>query len=107
MERVIDVIVSCSNRKKYPVPKGLALRQVVRTMTFLERVHHWLSNLRKVNASEHSSEELYAGDHWSIVRTIASQVSESPSSRARLDLFRRIWLGSLSSNSQTISSDVR
>jgi hypothetical protein len=84
MERVIDVIVSCSNRKKYPVRRGLSLRQVV-NHDISKRVHHWLSNLRKVNASEHPSEELYAGDHWSIVRAIASQ---SLNRRVRA----RVWI---------------
>jgi hypothetical protein len=72
MERVIDVIVSCSNRKKYPVRKGLSLRQVM-SNDIAGRVHYWLSNLKKLSAPQHSPEQLYAGDHWSIVRTIASQ----------------------------------
>ena len=72
MERVIDVIVSCSNRKKYSVRRGLSLRQV-NNHDISKRVNHWLSNLRNLNAPEHPAEELYAGDHWSIVRSIASQ----------------------------------
>ena len=72
MVGVIDVIISCSNRKKYPVRQGLSLRQVI-NRDITKRVGRWLFNLRKLSAPEYPTEELYAGDHWSIVRAIASQ----------------------------------
>ena len=72
MERLIDIIVSCSNRKRFPVKPGLSLRQVA-LHDLTRRANCWLSNLKRVAVPEHPVEELYAGDHWSMVRAMGSQ----------------------------------
>lgn len=72
MERLIDIIVSCSNRKKFPVKRGLSLRQIA-LHDLTRRANCWLSNLKNVAVPEHAVEELYAGDHWSMVRAMGSQ----------------------------------
>lgn len=72
MERLIDIIVSCSNRKKFPVKPGLSLRQIA-LHDLTRRAICWLSNLKRVVVPEHPVEELYAGDHWSMVRAMGSQ----------------------------------
>jgi hypothetical protein len=69
---VINVIVSCSNRKRFPVTQGCSLRQIAGHNLTL-RANRWLSNLKKNNVPEHKAERLYGGDHWSIVRAIGSQ----------------------------------
>jgi hypothetical protein len=84
MGAVIDVIVSCSNRKRYPVRRDLSLR-ALENGTVPQRARRWLFQLRKTDVPKYPVRDVYAGDHWSIVRSLAST---KLTGRTRL----RIWV---------------
>ncbi len=84
MSGVIDVVVSCSNRKKCRVGSGLSLRNV-RAEDLRQRASRWISNLRQVPAPTYPAGELYAGGHWTAVRSIASQ-------RLNRRIRARVWI---------------
>jgi hypothetical protein len=84
MGAVIDVIVSCSNRKRYPVRRNLSLRSL-EDGTIAQRAVRWLSRLKNTDVSGYPAESLYAGDHWSIVRSLAS-------SKLKTRTQARVWV---------------
>src|SRR6267378_5578071 len=84
MGAVIDVIVSCSNRKRYPVRRILSLR-ALKNGTIAKRAARWLSHLKTTEIPKYPAEDLYAGDHWSIVRSL---VRSNLKSKIRI----RVWV---------------
>src|SRR5439155_12201897 len=83
---VLNLVVTCSDRKTRPVPRSRMLRSVS-APSIDNRVQRWIETL------EHGSEEglpavdLYAGDHWAVVRSL-----ETVASGRGLDA--RIWVAS-------------
>src|SRR5207302_6673648 len=83
-EMVLNLVVTCSDRKTRPVPRARMLRSIS-APSIDNRVQRWIETL------EHGSEEglpavdLYAGDHWAVVRSL-----ETVASGRGLDA--RIWV---------------
>jgi hypothetical protein len=65
------VIVSCSDRKKTPVPATLRLSTVPHGRT-RARARAWIARLQAHEAPTLSARLLYAGDHWQVARSIAA-----------------------------------
>jgi len=84
MTDVIDVVVSCSSRKRYPVPLNLSLRNVQNEQTD-HRARKWVSRLKTCSVAPRPAASVYGGDHWSVVRVLAGPDS-------RFQIRRRVWI---------------
>lgn len=76
MARVVNVIVSCTNRKRFEGPSATAVHEIG-GKDLLERLKLWKKNLRTAAAEEHCADKLYIGDHWSVVRSIPDEAESS------------------------------
>lgn len=76
MARVVNVIVSCTNRKRFEGPPETAVHEIG-GKDLLERLKLWKKNLRAAAAAEHRADNLYIGDHWSVVRSISKEAGKS------------------------------
>jgi hypothetical protein len=67
--RQVHVVVTCSQRKREPVPNALHLRRVtgVRTET---RCRSWTTRLADDPARGVPAGDLYAGEHWRLARQL-------------------------------------
>jgi hypothetical protein len=72
--RAINLIVGCTNRKRYPTPAGLALRDVGGS-DLDERLRIWRERLRGVPADVHPADRLYMGDHWAVAHGIPNRIA--------------------------------
>lgn len=80
----INVIVSCTNRKRYPVPVGLSVRDLAAS-NLAERLRIWARRLREVRADCYPAERLYIGDHWAVAR-------ELPDRATQAGITARLWI---------------
>ena len=80
----INVIVSCTNRKRYPAPAGLAVRDLGGS-DVAGRLRIWKARLRQVPANRYRANRLYIGDHWAVARQL-------PSRLAQAGLTARLWV---------------
>ncbi len=69
--RSIRVVVTCTHRKRQPVPSSLRLRRVtgVRTPT---RLRTWVERLTTTSVPTTPAIDLYAGEHWDVARRLAN-----------------------------------
>lgn len=72
----INIVVTCTKRKRFAVERDLQLR-TVRGGTVRERNRKWLRRLRNASGDAVSALELYAGDHWSAVKSLRQTAAES------------------------------
>lgn len=86
MVPTVNIIVSCTDRKRLAVPAGLRAR-AVGTMTLERRFERWWERLSRDVAERIPANELYMGDHWHVCRTL-------PSVAAERGLRARLWIAS-------------
>jgi hypothetical protein len=67
----VNLVVSCSNRKRYGTAPGLAAHELVGSDVEV-RLQTWKKRLKTVKAEKYPAEDLYKGEHWSVVRDIPS-----------------------------------
>lgn len=69
--RSVRVVVTCSHRKRRPVPSSLRLRTVtgVRAST---RIRDWTKRLTTSSVPATPAVDLYAGEHWDVARRLAN-----------------------------------
>jgi hypothetical protein len=67
--RAIHVVVTCSNRKRLRVPPSLAARNLPELPT-ARRANEWIIRLENTDAPLIGALDLYAGEHWSVVRSL-------------------------------------
>lgn len=72
----INLVVSCTNRKRYPTAPGLAVRELSER-DVAGRLHAWKERLHTATADLHRAEDLYSGDHWAVARSIPGMALES------------------------------
>lgn len=75
MGHAVNLVVSCSNRKRYETAPGLAVRDLVGS-DVRTRLQTWRERIRTAQAEEYPATELYIGEHWSVVRDIPSDASD-------------------------------
>ncbi len=80
----INVIVSCTNRKRYPAPAGLSVRDLAGS-DVVERLRMWARRLREVRADRCPADRLYIGDHWAVAR-------ELPDRATQAGITARLWV---------------
>jgi hypothetical protein len=69
----VNLIVSCTKRKTREALAPLRLRDLPATDSTEVRAAEWLRRLRTPRTGPVPARHLYAGDHWSVVRTIAGR----------------------------------
>jgi hypothetical protein len=65
----VNLVVSCSNRKRFETAPGLAAHELGGSDVHV-RLQGWKKRLRRVKAEKYPAEDLYMGEHWSVVRDI-------------------------------------
>lgn len=83
---VLNLVVTCSDRKTRPVPKSRMLRSI-RGRGIDDRIRRWMAALEDGLEDSLPAVDLYAGDHWTVVRSL-----ETVASGRGLDA--RIWVAS-------------
>src|SRR4051794_13049467 len=71
----IHAVVTCSNRKRLPAPLALTARTLPQ-LPVDERAHEWVRRLEGADAPLISASDLYAGEHWSVVRSLPSVATD-------------------------------
>lgn len=71
MADTLNVVVTCTKQKRFPVDSDCQLRAIGRG-TVSSRVREWRRRLSNRNRNRVSAEQLYAGDHWAMVRSFRS-----------------------------------
>jgi len=69
MGGTVHIIVSCTDRKRARIPAKLRLRSI-RARSIAERAKKWWSRLQQHQNKAIPAENLYAGDHWAVARTL-------------------------------------
>jgi hypothetical protein len=72
MVDTVNVIVTCTKDKRAVVTKRCSLRSVPKG-TIAERIAEWRGRLESCEDAQVIVRDLYAGDHWSIARSISSK----------------------------------
>jgi hypothetical protein len=67
----LHVVVTCSDRKKSPVPAPLRLSTVLHQRT-RARARTWIARLQSCEVPTLPARLLYAGDHWQVARSLAA-----------------------------------
>jgi hypothetical protein len=72
--RPVHIVITCANRKRQAVPDALQLRRTpgVREAA---RASRWMQRLTTAATDAVPAEHLYAGEHWSIARSLPSLAS--------------------------------
>lgn len=69
MKEIVNVVVTCTKRKTQLVPERLKV-QSLRKGTCRDRIRDWLGRLKESKVQPVPVSDLYAGDHWCVVRDI-------------------------------------
>lgn len=72
----VNIVVTCTKRKRVPPALGLTLRDV-QAPDLRTGFATWLDRLTGSRAEGITARRLYAGDHWSIVQTLESVAAAS------------------------------
>lgn len=75
MGRAVNLVVSCTNRKRHGTAPGLAAHQLAGS-DVQTRLRTWRERLKTVQAEKYPAEELYMGEHWSVVRNIPPEAND-------------------------------
>ena len=70
MTAKLQIITNCSNRKLYPVPDELRLRNVAKDGSLKKCANNWLRRLSDHTSETHEAVNLYGGDHWAVARDL-------------------------------------
>src|SRR5437868_12287553 len=70
----VNLIVSCTKRKTRHATASLRLRDLPGPATVEERSGAWISRLQAARSDLTPARDLYCGDHWAVVRSIAQCV---------------------------------
>ncbi len=74
---VTNVVVTCSHRKRLQVPHELRVRNLPR-LPFDRRVGEWLERLKGSATPVACALDLYAGEHWSVARSLPKVAAGQP-----------------------------
>ena len=82
--RPINLIASCTNRKKAAAPNALRAR-TLRAKSLTKRLDEWTRRRKAHHVEALPATDLYAGDHWQVIRSISQDVAE-------IGLEVRLWV---------------
>lgn len=86
MQQLVNLVVSCTSRKKSVPSRDLRLRTLAGEQ-LPKGLQQWLARLAKDDAPGQRASDLYAGDHWRVAQAI-------PVESADRDLAVRLWVSS-------------
>jgi hypothetical protein len=69
MRKRVNIVVTCTSRKRAPAEARLSLRNV-RAANVRERATLWIELLGSKGTATVAAGDLYCGEHWSVVRSI-------------------------------------
>jgi hypothetical protein len=72
---VLDLVVTCTNRKRHAIPPELSLRNV-KSKELHRRADAWINRLENSSVISHPAQELYAGDHWANVSALVAELQD-------------------------------
>jgi hypothetical protein len=72
---VIDVVVTCTNRKRHAIPSELSLRNL-KTTQLHRKADAWINRLENVSVLRHPAFDVYAGDHWANVGVLLDELKQ-------------------------------
>jgi hypothetical protein len=72
--QLLNLIVSCSNRKKAKVPEGLRLRSIPQ-QPISNRLAQWQDRLQSHETPLVRATDLYAGEHWQVAQSIPIEMA--------------------------------
>src|SRR6266566_5996587 len=75
MNKAVNIIVTCTNRKTQNPARGYRLRDL-REKGIATRARTWIEILR-ASESQTKASELYCGEYWSVVRSLPITARES------------------------------
>ena len=75
MAAILNIVVSCTDRKRFSVPVGLRVR-AIRDMPLKQRFERWWDRLSEARAQPIQAQDLYMGDHWQICRSLPEIAKE-------------------------------
>ena len=76
MKPTINVVVTCTKRKRVSPKRELQLRSV-KGRSLAEKNGLWLRRLDEAVGEGIAAQDLYAGDHWSVVRALDKAAADS------------------------------
>ena len=76
MSRAVNLVVSCTSRKRFDVSPETVLGGIGGA-SVAERLQRWGKSLRRAAIAEHRADDLYMGDHWYVVRSIPAAAEQS------------------------------
>jgi hypothetical protein len=76
MKHRINIIITCTKRKHFPPSPDLMIRKL-KAVDMDKGFVSWVRRLSRSRAEPVAARELYAGDHWSVVKTLESVSSMS------------------------------
>jgi hypothetical protein len=71
----VNLVVGCTNRKSWPIPSRLQLRQVT-AVTTTRRVRDWTRRLDNESSVRVPAAELYAGEAWDVTRNLVDHATK-------------------------------
>jgi len=69
MSAVLNIVVSCSDRKRLSVPVSLRAR-AISNLPLKQRFERWWTRLSETRERSVQAQDLYMGDHWQICRSL-------------------------------------
>ena len=78
MVSVINLFVTCTQRKSREIPPELRFRFLPAYETLEDLSEAWIDRLQERKGELIHASELYAGDHWQVVRSLKNSTSNSP-----------------------------
>lgn len=76
LSRAVNFVVSCTNRKRFEPTAETSIRGI-EGEDLQSRLANWKRSLRRARMEEHCANDVYMGDHWSVVRSIPGIASRS------------------------------
>lgn len=71
----VNLVVSCTSRKRYEVAPGLAVHEI-NAANLDARLRAWKDRLHQTASPEYPARRMYMGDHWSIASSIPFEAAE-------------------------------
>lgn len=84
MNNTVNVIVTCTNNKRFSVPKELKLRSIEGSRID-EKVKNWIHRLQSNDSQSVPAIDLYSGDHWNVVKGFSQRAQQ-------VGIIAKIWI---------------
>jgi hypothetical protein len=87
MQLEINIVVTCTSRKRLEALPDLQLRSVRLRRDMPDRARFWIERLRRAHGRSAPAGEMYCGEHWSVVRSLPPLVT-------KFGMTPKLWISS-------------